>query len=82
MLPEWPFSIGWAALCIALFLRTPRGSFLSTSALVFLGIHAYTQYFEVFGAEPVTLLFAGLTLVGLAVGLTRYLRRGKDAGAD
>ncbi|MEQ9506946.1 MAG: hypothetical protein RLO80_11805 [Hyphomonas sp.] len=82
VLPEWPFSIGWAALCIALFLRTARGSFLSTSALVFLSIHAYTQYFEVFGAEPVALLFAGLTLVGLAVGLTRYLRRGKVAAAD
>lgn len=74
-LPEWPFSLGWAALAIALALRTPRGGFLSVSALVFLAIHAYTQYFEVLGAEPATLLFAGLTLVGLAVGLTAYLRK-------
>ena len=76
-LPEWPFSVGWAALCIGLFLLARRGGFLSVSALVFLGIHAYTQYFEVFGAHPETMLVAGLALVGLAVGLTWYLRKEK-----
>lgn len=76
-LPEWPFSVGWAALCIGLFLLARRGGFLSVSALVFLGIHAYTQYFEVFGAHPETMLVAGLALVGLAVGLTWYLRKQK-----
>jgi len=75
VLPEWPFSVGWAALAIALAMLTRRGGFLSVSAMVFLAIHAYTQYFEVFGAEPGTLLLAGLTLVGLAVGLTAYLRK-------
>lgn len=74
--PEWPFSIGWAALALALALLTRRGCFLSVSALVFLGIHGYTQYFETFGAEPVTLLVAGLTLVGLAVGLAGFVRKG------
>lgn len=77
--PEWPFSAGWAAMCLAFILRTPRGGFLSASALVFLGIHGYTQYFEVFGAEPGTLLFAGLTLVGLAAGLTWFFRRSRPA---
>ncbi len=76
-LPEWPFSLGWAALCLALALRTRRGGFLSISALVFLAIHAYTQYFEVLGAEPTTLLFAGLTLVGLAVAITWLMRRAR-----
>ena len=64
---------------------TRRGGFLSVSALVFLGIHAYTQYFETFGAEPVTLLVAGLTLVGLAVGLAglfRKAQRGPNAAPD
>lgn len=74
-LPELPFSLGWAALCVALFFLAWRGGFLSVSALVFLGIHAYTQYFEVFGAHPETLLVAGILLVGLAVGLTAWLRR-------
>ncbi|MDP3459383.1 MAG: hypothetical protein Q8S09_08925 [Hyphomonas sp.] len=82
--PEWPFSIGWAGLAIALALLTRRGGFLSVGALVFLAIHAYTQYFETFGAEPVTLLVAGLTLVGLAVGLAwlrRKARQGPMTGA-
>ncbi|MFN7164431.1 MAG: hypothetical protein ACK4P2_06380 [Hyphomonas sp.] len=81
-IPEWPFSLGWAGLAIALALLTRRGGFLSASALVFLGIHAYTQYFEVFGAEPATLLFAGLTLVGLAVGLAWFLRQARPAPGE
>lgn len=74
-LPEWPFSAGWAALGLALALLSRRGGFVSTSAVVFLGIHGYTQYFETFGAEPESLLLAGLTLVALAVGLTWLLRK-------
>lgn len=75
--PEWPFTAGWIALCAALFALPRRGSFLSVSALVFLAIHLYSQYFEVFGAHPETLLVAGLVLVALAVGLTAFLRRRK-----
>lgn len=77
--PEWPFSIGWAALALALAMLTRRGGFLSISALVFLAIHGYTQYFEVFGAEPMTLLIAGLTLVALAVATPRLLKMWKGA---
>ena len=73
----WIFSLGWAGLCLALALRTPRGGFLSVSALVFLAIHGYTQYFETFGAEPMSLLIAGLVLVGLAIGVARLVSRGQ-----
>jgi quercetin dioxygenase-like cupin family protein len=45
--------------------------------LVFLAIHGYTQYFETFGAEPMSLLIAGLVLVGLAIGVARLVRRGE-----
>jgi hypothetical protein len=58
-------------------LLTRRGSFLSASALVFLGIQGYTQYFEALGADPVSLLVAGLTLEGLAVGLAWLFRKGQ-----
>lgn len=73
----WIFSLGWAGVSLALALRTPRGGFLSVSALVFLAIHGYTQYFETFGAEPMSLLIAGLVLVALAIGVARIVRRGE-----
>ena len=75
-LPSWMFALGWAGLSLALALRSPRGGFLSVSAIVFLAIHGYTQYFETFGAEPVSLLVAGLVLVGLAIGVSRLVRAG------
>lgn len=82
-IPEWAFSIGWAALALALLLR--RGGFLSISTPVFPGVHACAQYFETFGAGPGALLVAGLTLVGLAVGLAglfRKAQRGPSAAPD
>lgn len=66
VLPEELFTVGWAGALIACMMTARRGGFLSTSALVFLCIHAYTQYFEYFGAEPETLLVGGLVAVGLA----------------
>lgn len=71
----WVFSIGWAATSLALAILAKRGGFLSVSAVVFLAIHGYTQYFETFGAEPASLLVAGLVLVALAVIVSKVLRR-------
>lgn len=79
-MPAWMFSLGWAALGLALALRTRRGGFLSVSAVVFLAIHGYTQYFETFGAEPLSLLIAGLILVGLAIGAAHLTRKPRTAG--
>lgn len=73
--PAMVFSVAWAALSLALTLATPRGGFLSVSGAVFLAIHGYTQYFETFGAEPVSLLIAGLLLVALAIGVSRLIGR-------
>lgn len=73
-LAPWVFAAGWAGLSLALAVATPRGGFLSVSAAVFLAIHGYTQYFETFGAEPFTLLIAGLVLIALAIGAARLLR--------
>lgn len=71
----WLFALGWAATSIALALKAARGGFVSVSAVVFLAIHGYTQYFETFGAEPVSLLIAGLSLVALALGVSWFIRR-------
>ena len=73
-IPEWVFSIGWAAFlvaCIWLGTRDYR-RFLANTAVVFLAIHAYTQLFETLGAEPWTLVIAGLSMVGLAAGVARF----------
>lgn len=73
--PEYVFSIGWPVLLLVMMLRTRNGGFLSVTATVFLAIHAYTQYFETFGAKPWTLLIGGIALVGLAVGAARLLKQ-------
>jgi len=78
-LPEAVFSLGWAGALIAAIWKTPQGSFLSISSIVFLAIHAYTQFFEILGAEPFTLLVGGALAVGLAVFLSR--RALQEAGA-
>lgn len=73
-IPEWVFSIGWIAflaLCIWLGTRDHR-RFLANTAVVFLAIHAYTQLFETLGAEPWTLLIAGLSMVAVAAGVARF----------
>ena len=74
-IPEAAFSVGWLVLLIAVMLRTRHGGFLSVTATVFLAIHAYTQYFETFGAQPWTLLVGGIALVGLAVGTAKLLKQ-------
>ncbi|NBC19676.1 MAG: hypothetical protein GVY06_01290 [Alphaproteobacteria bacterium] len=80
-MPEWVFSLGWAGALIALIATQPRGGFLSVSAVVFLAIHAYTQYFETFGAQPWALLIAGLTAFALAVAGARWMVSERRVGS-
>lgn len=72
--PEAVFSIGWPLLLVAIMARSLNGGFLSVTATVFLAIHAYTQYFETFGAHPWTLVVGGIVLVGLAVGAAKLTK--------
>lgn len=82
LVPDWSFAIGWAALSIALAIRAGRSGFVSVSAVVFLAIHGYTQYFETFGAEPESLLVAGVSLVALALGVSWFIRRQRKPEED
>jgi iron complex transport system permease protein len=77
---RWVFAGGWALIAIALAVLARRGGFISVSALVFLGIHFYTQYFELLGANPASLLAAGLILLGLAVSVNWLVRRARTPG--
>ncbi len=80
-IPDVAFTIGWALALLGLIARSRAGGFLSNLAIVFLAIHGYTQVFEVLGAQPWTLLLAGLSAVALAVAGARYLWRKDEAPA-
>ena len=54
----------WAA-------RNNRRWVVNTVA-VFAAIHFYTQYFELLGPHPASILCAGLFALGIAFGLFRY----------
>lgn len=83
-IPEAAFSLGWLlmlGLCIWWGTRDNR-RFLANTAITFLAIHFYTQLFETLGAEPTVLIFCGLTMVGAAVGITRFDRWLQGIHAD
>lgn len=82
VVPEEVFTLGWIAFLAVVIVKARQGSFLSITSLVFLGIHAYTQYFEFFGAEPVALLIAGITLVGLAVAGAHWIAQKRKHQKD
>ena len=77
-IPELAFTLGWAALLIALIVKARPGGFVSVTALLFLAIHGYTQYFELLGANATSLVVGGIVLVGLAVGGARFFRGKPD----
>ncbi len=77
--PDLAFVLAWPAVLVAVLLKAKRGGFVSMTSLVFLAIHAYTQYFERLGASPETLLLGGLSLVALAVATPRLLKVWKQA---
>ena len=74
---EHVFAIGWAAFSIiAIALGRRIGNrFLEITGVVFLAINAFTQYFEFFEDEPWALIFGGIALVAIALGLVRWQMR-------
>ena len=75
-IPALVFGIGWAialAAVIAWALRVNRMWIVNTAA-VFAALHFYTQWFERLGADPVTVLVAGLLMLVFALGLWRFNR--------
>ena len=65
------FSLIWAAALIAaaIWAWQVNRRWLLNIVAVFGGIHFYTQWFEILGASPGTVLIAGLLALGFAVGL-------------
>src|SRR5271165_6184027 len=72
--PGWVFTTAWAVLVIGVGIWAARANrrWVVTMAATFGAINFYTQWFERLGAEPWAIIVAGLTIVGIAVGLWRY----------
>ncbi len=72
-IPDVAFALAWAVGLVAVGVwagRTDRRWVLNL-VTVFAGIHVYTQWFERLGTTPVTVLLAGLVMLGFAVFLWR-----------
>ena len=72
------FSVAWAVALVAVAawaLRVGRLWIVNTAA-VFGATHFYTQWFETLGADPMTVLLAGVLVLVFAVGLWRINRVG------
>lgn len=73
---DWIFVVLWAAALIATGIwaaRVKRRWVLNIVA-VFGAIHFYTQWFARLGADPFTVLLAGLVALGIALALWRLNR--------
>ncbi len=71
------FGAAWAVALLAAAVWAARANrrWVLNLAATFGGIHFYTQWFERLGADPVTVLAAGLLTLGFAILLWRLNRR-------
>ncbi len=76
VIPDWLFSLGWAAALIAVGIWGVKVNrrWVVNVAAVFGAIHFYTQWFERIGGNPVSILLAGLLTLGFAFILWRFNR--------
>lgn len=77
------FSVGWAVALLAVALWAVRANrrWVVNMAAVFGALHFYTQWFEVLGASPLSILGGGMVLIGLGLGLRAFNRPPTPAGA-
>jgi uncharacterized membrane protein len=68
------FVVGWAVALLAtgVWAAASNKRWVVNTVAVFGAIHFYTQYFELLGAEPASILFAGLIALGIAFAFVHY----------
>ena len=73
-LPDYVFVIAWAVLILGIGVWAARVNrrWVVNLAAVFGAIHFYTQWFERLGADPISVILAGISVVAIAVLLWRY----------
>jgi hypothetical protein len=74
VIPDYVFVVGWAIALISVGIWAVRVNrrFVVNTVATFGAIHFYTQWFERLGAEPLTIVLAGVIVVAIAIGLWRY----------
>jgi hypothetical protein len=79
---ETVYIIVWAVALLAVGVWAARENrrWVVNIAAIFFAIHFYTQWFERLGANPASVLLAGLLALGLAVGLWQFNRSLFDSG--
>lgn len=83
MISPLMFSIGWAVALVAAGVWAVKVNrrWVVNIVAVFAALHFYTQWFEKLGATPISVLLAGLLLLGFALGLWTFNRRAGAAVA-
>jgi iron complex transport system permease protein len=68
------FVVAWALglLATGIWAAWNNRRWVVNTVAVFAAIHFYTQYFELLGPHPVSILCAGLFALAIALGLFRY----------
>ena len=71
------FGIAWAVtlLVVGVWAVRENRRWIVNTVAVFAGIHFYTQWFEKLGANPGSVLVAGLLMLAFALGLWSFNRR-------
>lgn len=82
-IPDYVYVVGWAVALIGVGIWAARANrrFVVNTVAAFGAIHFYTQWFERLGAEPLSILLAGMLVVAIAVGLWRYNARSRPIAA-
>ncbi len=76
VIPDWVFSIVWAIALVAVGVWGVRAGrrWVVNVAAIFGGIHFYTQWFSILGANALSVLLAGVILIAIAMGLRAFNR--------
>ena len=74
VIPDTVFTIGWALALLAVGVWGARANrrWVVNTAAVFGGIHFYTQWFSILGANAISVLGGGILILICAMALYRY----------
>jgi iron complex transport system permease protein len=74
VIPDYVFTIGWAAALLAVGIWGARENrrWVVNIAAIFGGIHFYTQWFAILGANAISVLGGGILILICAMALYRY----------